>query len=449
MKYKRNNLIYTILMFAAICFAGTSAHAQRKYLFTWDEGSGTTMPGWTWSDDVAYGHPGWTLNADGPFGGGKTYMWGYGPRSFEKNDNYTDSIHPFSCMVDIVKDDISPASPSTGGALKVFDDGNSNYYRAGWWLWYDGEPLSSKGLSDDATNRWSFYIKASGIPDLTNADQFSFPNNTMTVGTYLCWNDGDPVYGQGDGCPYEGPGNQHYYHYLTISPEAWIHVSLDQHPQWLRNAYIPSNDPVFSTDGKHYFNQLHQFYIEISGEHDSPTSYLIDEMNFHSTTDTAEPNQNDESICSVWVGYWPDKDKWQIGWQKGITYSSGWSTYEIRWSTSPITNENFAEANPITPEYYGGVVVAGPGGEHLIREPDSYRQPVWTQFELPDDIENNYDKLYFAIKDVSIAGAHIGSRYPYASGDHRDSPSSFIRTIDYILPSINISKPRIESVTIH
>jgi len=107
------------------------------------------------------------------------------------------------------------------------------------------------------------------------------------------------------------------------------------------------------------------------------------------------------------------------------------STFEVRWSTSPITNENYSQATQITPEWFGGVEYTG--SNNLIRRIDSWVTKTTTQFELPDNIESNYNRIYFAIKDVSIAGAHAGTMYPWTRTDGHNAASPYIRTIDYNL----------------
>jgi len=449
MKYSKliKQIIYFSITLLAVVAIIPKTHAERKYLFKWDEGSGTNMPGWTWSDDVAYGHPGWTLNTDGPFGGGKTYMWGYGPRCFEKGGNSGGAL----ASVDM--QDHSPSTHS-GGSLKVYDDDDVDHY-PGWWLWYDGEPLSSRGITNADTNRWSFYIKLHGTRPATSTD----PASILHFGTYLCGETGLPTYGQGDGCPYEGPGNQHYYHYLYMSPDTWIHVELDRHPTHRRDSFVAGDDPDYihpteDSSGNpfpmHYYEHLHQWYIQIKNEdgRDSPISFKLDDMYFYSTkdsTESAEPNQNDKSITSVWVGYWPDTDKWQMGWQdmsytneNGLNLNdSTESTFEIRWSTSPITNANYDNANVVSPEWFSSPEhTSYPNG---VRKASSWWPRVWTQFSLPAEVENNNNHIYFAIKDVSVAGGNAGTVYPNNRTDGHDAPSPYIHTIDYYIRPDNTS----------
>jgi len=431
-------IIFMIIFLVFLINFPKPTFAERKYLFKWDEGENVNMPGWTYTDDVAYGHPGWTLNADGPFGGGKDYMWGYGPRSFEKGSYGDDSL----AIID--QSSRCPAT-STGGSFKVYDSGLSDTHQATWWLWYDGEPLSQKGITDANTNRWSFYIKLDGISEFPKTGG---SENVMGagfhVGTYVCDYTGNPAYGTGDGCPYEGPGNQHYYHYLHFEPGAWIHVLLDQHPQHRRDSFVAGDNPTMITNGFNYMEHLNQWYMEIRDAQEQPTAYWLDEMYFYSTGDgeeSAEPNQNDISITSVWVGYWPNEDKWQIFWEdESYENSDGEntnddtnSTFQIRWSTEPITNDNWNEASPINAEFYAGEEYTGLTDRSFVRRPNAWSVRAWTQFELPDEIEQNNNHVYFAIKDVSIEGGHVGTQWPWNKIDGHDAVSPYIHTIDYYL----------------
>ncbi len=408
--------------------------SQYNTLLNWDNGSQQVFQGWTWNEDIAYGNPGWQLNEDGPIGGGEKYRWGWGVRSFNKGDYGKKN----SAIIDT--SDRSPSSNS-GGSFKVFETEDSTDHRSTWWLWYDGKPLSERGITSAKTDRMSFYLKTEGMNGLNDDGGKESITNNFHIGTYLCWNTEASSYGTGDGCPYEGPGNQHYYHYLGISPGAWIHVLLDQYPQHIRGSTMRlSNNPTFDKYNKNYFEQLSQFYFEIRSRQSQKTNFRVDEMNFYSSKNMVEPIQNEMSISSLWVGYWHDKNVWEIGFhdQSHQTYNDdNNSTFEIRWSTSPITNANFEQAELIEPKFYNGDRYVGENAEHLIRRPNGWRSNVWTRFELPGDIEKNYLKVFFAIKDVSIKGEHVGTSWPYNKGDGHNAPTSNIKIIDYYLRAPN------------
>jgi len=452
-----NKILITLLItVCAGCFS-TSAFAERKYLFQWDDGTGTTMPGWSWSEDIAYGQPGWHLNTDGPFGGSINYSWGPSTRTFEKSDYGNDTLAA------IITTDRAP-STTTGGALKIYDTGVSSTYQSCWWIWYDGQQLQKRGVTDADTDRWSFYIKTTGTTTATTSSSGA----TYHVGTYLTDDTACASYGTGDGAPYEGPGNQHYYHYLQLSPGAWLHVELDRHPTHRRGSHVAGNDPAFIlppsdecnpvvSHPMHYYEHMHQWYMEIARSQSQKTSYLLDEMYFYSTHDpseSAEPNQNDDSITSLWVGYWPDTGKWQMGWNDmSYTDATGThtnddtnSTFEIRWSSSPITNSNYSSANTVKPEWFSNPEYTSyPNG---VRRQNPWSVTAYTQFDLPDGVEAENGIIYFAIKDVSVSGGNGGTQWPWNKTDGHDAVSPYIHIIDYALDPSSLNKPKILNVSI-
>lgn len=461
MKYLLKNISTTKVTAALLvticvsCFS-TSAFAERKYLFKWDDGEGTAMPGWEYTTDVAYGLPGWTLDLDGPFGGGQTYAWGYGPRNFEVGGYGSNNLAA------VVTTDRAP-STNTGGSFRVYENPatlDTATHLSSWWVWYDGEQLQKKGVTDSTTDRWSFYIKTTG----TTANTSSTQGATFHVGTYLTDDTACGSYGTGKGAPYEGPGNQHYYHYLYLSPGAWIHAELDRHPTHRRGTHVAGNDPAFIlppddecdpvvSHPMHYYEHMHQFYMEITTAQAQETSYSLDEMYFYSTQDpseSAEPNQNDISVTSLWVGYWPDTGKWQMGWQDmSYTDADGThtnddtnSTFEIRWSTNPITNANYSSATVVEPEWFSDPEhTSYPNG---VRRKDSWSVVAYTQFDLPAGAEKN-DTIYFAVKDVSVNGGNAGTAWPWNKADGHDAPSPNIHIINY---ELMIATPAIKSISI-
>jgi hypothetical protein len=452
-------LIIALSVSLCVC---TSAVAEKSYLFQWDDGEGTDMPGWTWYNEgntkITSGHPGWILNTNGPFGGSQTFPWGDSVRTFELGGYGSNNL------AEIVTTDRAP-STSTGGALRVYENPdtlNTAAHLTTWWIWYDGMPLSDRGLTDSTTDRFSFYIKTSGTNTATSTESGA----TFHVGTYLTDDTACSSYNTGAGSPYEGPGNQHYYHYLRLSPGAWLHVELDRHPTHRRNSFVAGDDPAFIQPADdacdpvvshpmHYYEHLGQWYMEIRYEQAQETSYLLDEMYFYSTqdpTESAEPNQNDDSVTSVWVGYWPENGKWQMGWNDmsymdangSNTNDNTQSTFEIRWSTNPITNVNYNSATVVEPEWFTSPThTSYPNG---VRRWDSWDVRVFTQFDLPNNVESNNSVIYFAIKDVSVAGGNGGTNWPYNRSDGHNAASPYIRTIDYSISNVVASTPVIVNI---
>jgi hypothetical protein len=360
----------------------SAAQGETNTLLDWDESgaTGRVWPNWLWFNDASgYGDAGWRRHdADADW---------LMPRLHSKTD--------YGNRVTGEIDTEQRAPGTTGGSLKISNTGGDS--TAAWWfLWRDN--FGTQGLANSTTNRLSFYFRPSGFSSTTWSGDIDSYN--AHFGTYLCWS------GAGDGCPKEAAG-QHYYHHLTVNPDAWLHVVLDRHPQHQRgDQTVPSDNPAGS---RNYYQHMNGFYLELFAG-SSPQQYWVDEMEFSQ----ADQPENDISISSVWVGYWPSTNKWEMGWQDGSfgTYGNDTgSTFEIRWSTSPITNENFSSANLVQPDFNGV-------GNNRVQRPNSWKLPAWTRFSLPVSTPAT---TYFAIKDVSSTG----------NGDGHNSPSPYIKTIDY------------------
>ncbi len=419
------NIFIGVLFSLVLVFS--QAYAEKHYIFRWGEGEGFNWPGWEWCDGNPYfasdfGAKGWRKNDGAYYSGGTNWF----PRIAEKTD-----YEGVSNLSELVVSDRAP-STSEGGCLRIYEDTDATTHQCCYWFLFPDNYLNN-GFADLNTNRLSFYVKVLGMQgiDPTSRD---LPVN-MHFGTYLC--SGNPsccwaASPHNPTCanPGEGPGNRHYYHYLGIDPGAWVHVLLDQMPTHHRGHKGPE-EPQYPIEG--YFQDLASFYFEIRQSQSVATQIFMDEIY---TYDEAEP-QNDLSVTSLWIGYWPNDDYWEIGWEDCSFVSEGYndnshSTFEIRWSTQPITNDNYASAQVVSPMFFCGTAYTGEG-ENLIRRPNSWVRGAWTRFRLPDDIEQNYNHIYFAVKDVSVAGAHIGTQWPYNRGDGHDAPSQYIHTIDYYL----------------
>jgi hypothetical protein len=134
--------------------------------------------------------------------------------------------------------------------------------------------------------------------------------------------------------------------------------------------------------------------------------------------------ENETSITSIYVGYWPSTKIWEVGFNDlsfGTQYTqysdSTKSKFEIRWSLNPITNTNWSSANTIIPEYWAF------GSTHSFRRPNPWKSVAWTRFSLPPGTGSNNATIYFAVKDTSSI----------ADGDGHNAPTDNIKTIDYSL----------------
>lgn len=418
-----------ILIVSLLVFCALSAQA-KEYLHRWNSAgdSGQTWSGWTYQADARYGHPGWARN-NHTENAGDEY-----PEMFEKGTEGSNLA-----TIDATK---RAPSTSAGASFKFYDDGTSGAHNSQWWIYYGLNQLSvDPGVTNSTTNRMDFYMYREGINVFPEDGGYnSIPQSSIQIGTYLCWTGGEAG---GENCPTESSG-QHWYQYLTVQPGAWIHVSLDQHPTHKRGACngsdntgcVVGNNPSNTEWGKNFYENMHQMYFEDSWGNTSLTSFWVDEIGF----DYA-PNENEQSITSVWVGYYSGDDYWRIGFQDVSWMTSSGpgvgddklSTFEIRYSSSPITNATWDVATKVSAELYAGTAYTGSTDTSMIRRTEGSKYQVYTKFKLSDDFEAANDSIYFAIKDVSVVGSHTGASYPWNYDDGHDAPSSNVRTIDYAL----------------
>ena len=435
---------------------------------------------WHWSDDVQYSNPGWIYHPSTSSGAVKNSF----PRIFQKGDLGNRSLATidrnikapssgndgFSIKIqDVSKGQITTgsinkgsntlivANPSgykvgdavrvsgmtgtiSGGATRI-DAIKGNVFtlrdkckvslenvmvtppiRPSYWMWYNQKSFSESPEFYDKSEKYdrlSMYIYFTGYPTYTGGD----PYWSFEMGTYNCWPGGS--WQDKKDCPKEA-NNQHYYHQININPDGWVHVLWNKHPSHQRSVsgigVVPNNPTTRFGEDKDYFDTMNIFYLEASRfSTQKNAAYWIGEMKFTSSMEIGEPQQNDETISNVHVGYFPGKSPdidghWEIGWLDLTPVGNHNSEYEVRWSSSPITNANFLKATLIEPQEYSV-------RENNIRKANTWKAYLWTKFTLPAEVMTN-QVLYFAIKDVS-------SGQP----GYRASPNDDIHVIDYILPA--------------
>lgn len=171
----------------------------------------------------------------------------------------------------------------------------------------------------------------------------------------------------------------------------------------------------------------------------------MDEVKFYSSANTEEPDQNDDSVTSLWVGYKPGDDYWEIGFAD-MTFNrqysdSSWSTFEIKWSKQPITNENWGNATPVNAQFYSGAAHTSNPSPGAIRRPTSWKRMAYTRFTLPAEATEDTGILYFAVKDVSTQGSGGGTQWPYNTPDGRNPPNPFIKMTYYHIDPTQVVLP--------
>ncbi|HBA84730.1 MAG TPA: hypothetical protein DCZ95_11605 [Verrucomicrobia bacterium] len=207
--------------------------------------------------------------------------------------------------------------------------------------------------------------------------------------------------------PFNGVGG-HWYHEICTQGGGWTRALCDGHPQhnnaWSGAAQYPYPSSSLRSYGSDYFTNLYRWYISFK-PHDgigrAPYAVWFDEIEFQFDP---EP-QNDETICSPSVVYFPSNKTFEIGFMdkyKNFAYS--YSTYELRYSFDPIDNANWASAAPahILADSRYSISNRWDG---KFQKFWPYYQSVWAPFELatPQDSARLIPgtNVYFAVKDIS------------------------------------------------
>ena len=277
-------------------------------------------------------------------------------------------------------------------------------------------------------------------------------DDNFHIGTYVCRQSDEPCIDRTGCSPYSwgepcNGDNGHFYHHYTIAPfggGGWTKIVIDQNPQMHRNGNNPpynptgswsGNDSDFTPFGENYIASLTRLYFDGKAENGIPSSsgayhFWIDEVQAESKDlYYAERNQNETSIASVAVGYFPDGlGHWDISF---CTETPNFGTYQIKYSATEFTNANFStNGTYITPLTS---VVTNPSAQGMIgkwrNEQYSYTRYA-TKFTLPSQYQVAGTTVYFAIKDVSQTASHGCSENGWNT-DTRTSSNSNIYSVSY------------------
>jgi hypothetical protein len=178
-------LTYIAISLAFSSLTVSAEQLERKTLLDFDSGSDKDFTGWVYSSDITgYNNEGWRLDSTLELGSGTTYSWGAGPRSFDKGDYGKNN----TAIIDRTKR--APSDDGSGGSFKVYEtdaslDTTDN--RSTWWTWYDGRPLSERGITTSNTNRMSFYLFLDGVAENGSGGGENSVSTNFHISTYLCW----------------------------------------------------------------------------------------------------------------------------------------------------------------------------------------------------------------------------------------------------------------------
>jgi len=207
--------------------------------------------------------------------------------------------------------------------------------------------------------------------------------------------------------PYNDMGG-HWYHRINTQGGGWAHIIIDGHPQH-NNAYSNAASYPFPSwsvrdMGSDYFKSMYRWYITFkpySGIAEPPYNIWFDEIQFYNDP---EP-QNNETINSPSVIYFPERKSFEIGFNdKYKNNAHSYSTYEIRYSFSQITNSNWGAATPahILSDSRFDIKERADG---KFEKWWPYYQSVWAPFKLSSAEDESKLKpgviVYFAIRDIS------------------------------------------------
>lgn len=254
---------------------------------------------------------------------------------------------------------------------------------------YNNQNYPLRAASGANDFRYYVYLQ-DGVTNKTNPQNDYNPSITMHTG------------------PFNGTGG-HWYHYFHVSGGGWVHVRQGAHPQHNNSYDNASKYPYPSLSvrnyGTDYYNSMYAIYMALGTLAPSavpPYNVWFDNPEFIHD----DYPENHETINSLAIGYYPQKNKvFEVSFldkYKNNAYCG--ATYEIRYSFSQITNENFSSATPVQVQadsFYN--ISANTSG--IIKKINNYRQQVWATFKLAttsdEDLLVAGTTIYFAIKDVS------------------------------------------------
>jgi hypothetical protein len=170
----------------------------------------------------------------------------------------------------------------------------------------------------------------------------------------------------------------HFYHLLNaeIVADRWYKIWMDDKPQHQVGApgeYGP--DPLYATQGEHYFHALTRWYIDHQPLNQGWGDHRVDVAGFHFLQIDDEPTA---LVSTVMAGY--DGTKYDVSWSApGVAPAI---TYDVRYSTTSMKN--------------GGGFLTGTDGGQVSSRGDAYKGVDW---QSPTMAEAN-PGLFVAIRPV-------------------------------------------------
>lgn len=238
----------------------------------------------------------------------------------------------------------------------------------------------------DGANRLSFYMR---LPE-------GYPrggDNNFHVGTYTR----DP---ESTDLSYNG---DHFYHYFSLPGTShWTRIVCNTHPNHKNVApEDPENNPV----AWGYFDGFTRFYLAALRDHTTyPWDVYYDDVKFYVASE-AENDDNINSIACTYMG----EGRFIVGWRGNSQYVHNGDTYDLYWSTSPITNANYTSATK--------------AAEAVALKVGTYN---WMEADIT--IPATSGTVYFAIKDLDDDSTVV-SKIDYAIDEESDTTPPTVTTI--------------------
>jgi len=197
-------------------------------------------------------------------------------------------------------------------------------------------------------------------------------------------------------------GYHHYFNYFTRGG-GWTKIQIEETTNGDNGGngttrYIPN---FLKTTWQWYMTTLPYSGIAIP-----PYEILIDDISFEKDTYT---NQNNVTISNLAVLYKHSDRTFEISFNDKYKKTDAFSTYELRYSFSPITNENWSTATPVSTiadnRFY---IQSRNDGKFQKWWPDG--QGVWTPFKLTVTDTALLDRgvtIHFAVKDISQTDGNL------------------------------------------
>ena len=262
-------------------------------------------------------------------------------------------------------------------------------------LYFKGPTKTSNFPKLQEKNRLTLWVLWPKAKDFLSTYQLSSslkrPNTTFSLYPFINIGDGG-----------------HYYHNISNIPMGgWTKIQFDAHPQH-HNGGSKNEYSAFSVggyeypgDGIEYFNNISTLSF-VAGFHNSnkgfPASIYIDDISSH-----LKLYENDETINNLAVGYDQENRIFDISFaDKYRCLQDCNAKYLIKYSFSPITQSNFAQA--YTPEEVINFNREHSNDQGTIIKPNSGYNNIWAALRIQTKhlpLLSNGATVYFAIKDIS------------------------------------------------